>query len=108
MSRFTRGAPRMHNPPHPGEVLRGLYLEPHGLPIGTVARALGVSRTALSQLVNGHVRLSPNMAHRLAGAFRTGPEVWLNLQHEYDLWHARKRHAAVRVRPLIGRKAARG
>jgi addiction module HigA family antidote len=98
----------MHNPPHPGEVLRGLYLEPNGLPISTVAQAIGVSRTALSQLINGHVRLTPTMAQRLAGAFRTSPDIWLNLQHEHDLWNTRKHGAAIRIPPLIGRNAARG
>jgi addiction module HigA family antidote len=87
----------MHNPPHPGAVLRGLYLVPNGLPINTVARAMGVSRTALSQFVNGHTQLSLDMAQRLAGVFRTSPDIWLNLQHEHDLWNTRKRASAIRV-----------
>lgn len=108
MSNIISRTRPMHNPPHPGEVLRGLYLEPNGLPISTVARAMGVSRTALSQLVNGHARLSLSMAQRLAGAFRTSPDLWLNLQHEHDLWTARKRVTAFRVQPLVGRSAVRG
>jgi addiction module HigA family antidote len=89
-------------------VLRGLYLEPENLKIGLVAKAIGVSRTSLSQFVNGHTRLSLDMALRLAGAFRTSPEVWLSLQHQHDLWRARKGKSRPVVRPLIGRKAAAG
>ena len=98
----------MHNPPHPGEVLRGLYLEPTGLSIAEMARAIGVSRTALSQVVNGHARVSLEMALRLAGAFRTSPELWLNLQHQHDLWRARKDPNRPRVRPLVSRRAGSG
>jgi len=106
MSNIIKAPPRMHNPPHPGAVLRGLYLEPQRLGIGEVAEAIGVSRTALSQFVNGHARLSLDMALRLAGAFRTSPELWLNLQHQHDLWQARKDRSRRRIRPLIGRKFA--
>ena len=105
-SSTTNGAVRMHNPPHPGQVLRELCLEPEGLTIKEVARAIGVSRTALSQVVNGHARVSLEMALRLAGAFRTSPELWLNLQHQHDLWRARKDPNRPRVRPLVGRKAS--
>lgn len=107
-SNTTSRTERMHNPPHPGEVLRGLYLEPRGLAIGAVAQAIGVSRTALSQFVNGHARLSLEMAQRLAAAFRTSPDLWLNLQHEHDLWRARKKNARLRVRPLVGKPVAAG
>ncbi|MBI4082647.1 MAG: HigA family addiction module antidote protein [Candidatus Lambdaproteobacteria bacterium] len=106
-SNTTEPAPlRMHNPPHPGEVLRDLCLEPLGLTVAETARAIGVSRTALSQFVNGHTRLSLDMARRLAAAFRTSPESWLNLQHAHDLWRARKDRTRLRVRPLVARKAA--
>ena len=108
MSSTTSGALCMHDPPHPGEVLRGLYIEPEGLTILAVAQAIGVSRTALSQFVNGHARLSLEMAQRLAAAFRTSPDVWLNLQHEHDLWTARHRKARHRVRPLVQRKRKAG
>jgi addiction module HigA family antidote len=96
----------MHNPPHPGEVLRELYLEPAGLSIAGVARAVGVSRTAFSQLVNGHARVSVQMALRLAGALRTTPELWLNLQHRHDLWRARKERPRLRVKPLVEKTRA--
>ena len=102
----TKTVGPMHNPPHPGEVLRGLCLEPLGLTIKETAEAIGVSRTAVSQLVNGRTRLSIGMAKRLAAAFRTTPDLWLNLQHAHDLWRLHNVRTRPRVRPLVGRKAA--
>lgn len=76
----------MHNPAHPGEVLKELYLEPLGLTVTEAARKLGVSRKTLSQLVNTHAGVSPEMALRLAKAFNTTPDSWLNMQKGYDLY----------------------
>ena len=80
----------MHNPAHPGEVLRELYLEPLNLTITDAASKLGVARKTLSQLVNGNAGVSPEMALRLAKAFDTTPESWLNMQKSYDLWQVRQ------------------
>ena len=80
----------MHNPPHPGEVLKKLYMESLNLTVTEVAHGLGVSRKTLSELVNGRSGISPEMAIRLAKAFTTTPESWLNLQQQYDIWIARK------------------
>ena len=91
---------RMHNPPHPGEVLRSLCLEPLGLTISDAARALGVSRKTLSGIVNGHVGISPEMAVRLSLAFDTTAESWLNQQVQYDLWRAEKKRTSLRVQRL--------
>lgn len=93
-------AMRMHNPPHPGEVLRSLCLEPLGLTISDAARALGVSRKTLSGIVNGRVGISPEMAVRLSLAFDTTAESWLNQQVQYDLWRAEKKRTMLRVRRL--------
>lgn len=82
---------RMHNPPHPGIILKELYLEPLNLTITDVAKGLGVTRKAFSELVNQHAGISPSMAIRLAEAFDTTPEHWLNLQQEYNLWHAKNK-----------------
>ena len=68
----------MHNPPHPGEVLRDLCLEPLGLTITDAAAALGVSRKTLSAILNGRAGISPEMALRLSIAFNTTAESWLN------------------------------
>lgn len=91
---------RMHNPPHPGEVLRSLCLEPLGLTVSDAARALGVSRKTLSGIVNGHAGVSPEMAVRLSLAFDTTAESWLNQQIQYDLWQAEKKRASLRVKRL--------
>jgi addiction module HigA family antidote len=87
----------MHNPPHPGEVLRELCLEPLGLSVSEAAKALGVSRKTLSAILNGRAGISPEMAVRLSIAFDTSAESWLNQQTQYDLWIAEKRRKSLRV-----------
>jgi addiction module HigA family antidote len=92
---------KMHNPPHPGEILRGLYLEPCGLTITAAAAGLGVSRKALSEVVNGRTDISTDMAIRLAKAFpNTNIRLWLDLQVQYDEWQAEQRAATIDVRPF--------
>jgi antitoxin HigA-1 len=91
---------KMHNPPHPGEVLRQLCLEPMSLTVTDAARSLGVSRKALSSIVNGHTGISPEMAIRLSIAFNTSAESWLNQQLQYDLWHAEKKRTRLHVTKL--------
>jgi antitoxin HigA-1 len=90
----------MHNPPHPGEVLRQLCLEPLGLNVTEAAKGLGVSRKTLSAIVNGRAGVSPEMAVRLSLAFGTTSESWLNQQVQYDLWQAEKRRKSLRVMRL--------
>ncbi len=91
---------QMHNPPHPGEVIRDLCLEPLDLSVTEAAEALGVSRKTLSSILNGHAGISPEMALRLSMAFDTSPESWLNQQVQYDLWQARKAKKQLRVKKL--------
>ena len=91
---------KMHNPPHPGEVLRQLCLEPLNLTVTDAARSLGVSRKALSSIVNGRAGISPEMAVRLSIAFGTSAESWLNQQLQYDLWHAEKSRRRLHVTKL--------
>lgn len=79
----------MKNPPHPGKVVRLSCLEPLGLSVTDGARVLGVSRQALSNLVNGHARVSTGMAIRLAKAFGSTTETWIRLQAAYDVAQAR-------------------
>ena len=89
----------LFNPAHPGEILRELYLDGLGLSITEAAKGLGVSRKALSELVNGKAGISPLMAMRLSIAFpNTSPQFWLNLQNQYDLWQQRDNRALVSVR----------
>ena len=87
----------MHNPPHPGEIVRWDCLEPLGLTVTRAAQGLGVSRQALSSLVNGKADLSVEMALRLSRAFGSTPETWLGLQTAYDLWRARERTKEIKV-----------
>ena len=87
----------MHNPPHPGEVLRQLCLEPLGLSVTDAAKGLGVSRKTLSAILNGRAGISPEMAVRLSLAFGTSSESWMNQQIQYDLWQAEKRRKSLRV-----------
>lgn len=75
----------MKNPPHPGEIIRDLYLEPLGLTVTKAAAGLGVTRKTFSLLVNGHAGISPEMAARLSKALGRTPEAWLQLQMQYDL-----------------------
>ncbi len=95
----------MFNPAHPGEIIRELCLEPLGLTITGAAKALGVSRKTLSELINGHSRITPEMAIRLSIAFKTSAESWLNQQAKYDLWIAEKLRTQLKVTCLV-KKAA--
>jgi len=75
-------------PTHPGSILKEDYLKPLSITIQDMASILGVSRKTLSKIINGNGAVTPDMALRLSRAFDTTPELWLNLQKNYDLWHA--------------------
>ena len=92
---------RMYNPPHPGEVLKELCIEPLNLTVTEVALALGVSRKTLSAIVNCRAGISPEMAIRLGKAFGTSPESWLNQQIHYDLWQAEQTIGNIEVKRLF-------
>lgn len=91
---------RMHNPPHPGEVIKSLCLEPLGVTVTQAADALGVSRKTLSTILNGRAGISPEMAVRLSMAFSTTAESWMNQQTQYNLWHAEQQRKRLRVMKL--------
>ena len=78
----------MHNPPHPGAIIKELCMEPLKLTVTETAKALGVSRKTLSSIVNEKAGISPEMAVRLSIAFGTSSESWINQQAQYDLWQA--------------------
>jgi addiction module HigA family antidote len=80
----------MHNPPHPGEIIREFCVEPLNLNVTEAAKALGVTRKTLSALLNGRSGISPEMALRLSKVFGRSPEGWLRLQLQYDLWKTRR------------------
>lgn len=93
---------RMYNPPHPGVILQGLWLEPLGISVTAAAHLLGVSRKTLSKIVNGRSTLSPEMAMRLELVFGASAESWLGHQAAYDLWQleARRDELARMVQPV--------
>lgn len=90
----------MHNPPHPGVVIKELCLEPLGLTITDAAKGLGISRKTLSSILNGKAGISPEMAVRLSIAFNTSSESWLNQQSQYDLWQAEQHRKELDVSHL--------
>ena len=99
MATTTERTTRMHNPAHPGEILRELYLDPMGVSITRAAEALGLSRKHVSAIVNGRAPVKPDTAVRLAAVFATEPELWVNLQAQYDLWVV-SRKARPKLKPL--------
>ncbi len=88
----------MHNPPHPGALIKRQCLAPLGLTVTAAAAGLGVSRNTLSMLLNGRLGISPEMAIRLSHGFGGSAESWLQQQMQYDLWQARQRAKKIKVR----------
>ncbi len=91
----------MRNPPHPGGIVKRQCLEPLGLTVTHAAAGLGVTRQALSELLNGRAGLSVEMAIRLSKAFGSTPETWLGMQMAYDLWQARDRAGEISVERFV-------
>lgn len=89
---------KMYNPPHPGSIIRELCLDPLGLTVTAAARWLGVSRKALSELLNGRAGVSPEMAIRLEKAGWSNAETWLRMQLQHDLWHAEQNSGRITVK----------
>ncbi len=88
-------------PTHPGAILKEDYLDPLKITITSMAANLGVSRKTLSKILNENGAITPDMALRLSRAFGTTPDLWLNLQKNYDLWNAKKNSTEWKsVRPL--------
>jgi addiction module HigA family antidote len=80
----------MHNPPHPGEFISAVYLEPNGISGRELATKLGVSPSTLNRVLTGRSSISPEMALRLSKCLGRTPESWLAMQHGFDLWQAKK------------------
>jgi addiction module HigA family antidote len=90
----------MHNPPHPGEILREGWLVPLGVTVTAAADALGIARKTLSKILNGHAGISAEMAVRLSIALNTTAATWMHQQVQYDLWQAERRRHALGVTRL--------
>ena len=91
---------RMHNPPHPGEFIQGIYMEPHGLSCRFLAQKLNVAASTLNRIIKKQSGVSPEMALRLSKALGQSPESWLAMQDTYDLWKARKSVKLGKVRKI--------
>ena len=90
----------MHTPPHPGEFIQEIYLQPHGISGRELAEKLDVAPSTLSRILKGTSRVTPEMALRLSKALGRSPESWLSLQDAHDLWIARQNVDMNRVVPL--------
>ncbi len=90
----------MFNPPHPGEVIKDLILDPLGMSITETAKQLGISRKTLSKILNGRGAITSEMALRLELAFKPSAESWLHQQAAYDLWQARQHINDLHVSPV--------
>ena len=90
----------IHKPLHPGILVKDALIDNTGLSVTEAADHLGVTRTTLSRLLNGHAGISPEMAIRLSKFFKTSVESWMNLQVQYDIWVAQKKSKHIRVEPF--------
>jgi addiction module HigA family antidote len=87
----------MHNPPHPGLLVKRMLIEGAQLSITDAAKALGVGRVTLSKIINQKSGISPEMAVRLSLALKTSSEMWVNMQGMYDLWQAEKKRSKMKT-----------
>ena len=90
----------MHNPPHPGEFIREVYIEPFGISYRTVAAKLKVAPSTFNRLIKGQSNISSEMALRLSKTLGRSPESWLIMQNNYNLWHTKKRFNLKKVEKL--------
>lgn len=90
----------MHEPLHPGEIVKDALIDGPGLSVTEAANKLGVSRTSLSRLLNGHAGISPEMALRLSKLLKTSIEMWINIQAQYDTWKISRISHKIKVKPL--------
>ncbi len=91
---------KMHNPPHPGEIVKGLWLVPMNITITDAAKSIGVSRKTLSKLINKKSSITPEMAVRLSIAFGSSPESWMGHQVAYDLWKVEQHKKELNATPI--------
>jgi len=85
-------------PAHPGEILKEMFIKEHNLTITEVAKGLNVARANLSAIINGHNGISPEMAIKLSEAFGNTAQFWINLQNNYELWHAERKVNRAQIR----------
>ncbi len=88
-------------PVHPGEILKEMYLEPLTIGVSEFGAILGVGRRTISLIINGHSGVSAEMALRLSKALNTTPELWLNMQRDFDLWNAGKKIELKGIKTIV-------
>lgn len=91
----------IHNPKHPGLLVKRLCLDPFNLSVTDAAKALKISRPTLSKLLNGRIGISPEMAIRISIVFSTSAKLWVDLQAGYDLWKVEQKKRSFRLRALV-------
>ncbi len=96
----------MFKPVHPGRILKDEYLEELGLTVTAVAKSLNVTRQTLDAIINERAGVSPEMSLRLAKAFDTTPELWLNMQRNFDLWKAKQKTKSLQKVKILYRSAS--
>jgi addiction module HigA family antidote len=94
----------MHNPLHPGEIVKDALIDGAGLNVTEAAERLGISRPTLSLLLNGHANISPEMALRLSKLLGTSILMWINLQAQYDAWKIGAKSRSIKIKPLEKQK----
>ncbi len=92
--------PTNRSPVHPGEILLEEFMKPYGMTQTEIARRIGVSRKHISEIVNGRKGISTDMALRLSRLFGTSPELWLNGQIAWDVWHAMREENACKLQAI--------
>ena len=92
---------KMYNPPHPGEIIKGLWLDPMDITVTEAADAMGISRKTLSKIINGKGRVTPQIAVRLSITLGSSPESWLGHQAAWDLWQLEQNRASLNATPLV-------
>lgn len=90
----------IHQPLHPGEIVKDALIDATGLTVTEAAKKLGVTRTTLSRLLNGHSGISPEMALRLSKLFNTSIDMWVNIQAQYDVWNIQQSANDINVEPI--------
>ena len=92
---------KMYNPPHPGEIIKGLWLDPMDITVTEAADAMGISRKTLSKIINGKGRVTPQIAARLSITLGSSPKSWLGHQAAWDLWQLEQNRASLNATPLV-------
>jgi len=96
---------KMYNPPHPGEIIKNLWLDPMNISIKKAAEAMDISRKTLSNIIHKKGKVTPEIAVRLSMALGSSPESWMGHQTAYDLWQVEQHKNELQISPLLAKTA---